>query len=73
MPESLRFDVYEDLPETVRGEAIALMERIVALQQEWIAGRREGAYGEWKAALIEIDELLRPFRSDLLEDQPSTR
>ncbi len=72
MPEDLRFDVYSDLPEAARPPAVALMERIVALQQEWIAGGREEAYSEWKGALVEMNELLAPFREQPIEEGPWT-
>jgi hypothetical protein len=62
MPEDLRFDVYRDLPEELRGDAIELMREIVVLQQEWVSQSSEAAYDEWRAALERMTRLLAPFR-----------
>jgi hypothetical protein len=63
VPEQLRFDVHQDLPEDVRGPAIALMARIVKLQDAWITGGDDEAYEEWRQALEEMTTLIGPHRT----------
>lgn len=58
MPGELRLDVYNDLPEPLRENAVALMEKIVDLQQTWILSGEEDAYREWRDALAEMEVLL---------------
>ena len=62
MPEGLRFDVYNDLPDEVRAQAVQLMQEIVVLQQEWVSEGSEARYEEWRAALNQMTDLLAPFR-----------
>ena len=62
MPEDFLFDVYRDVPEGERDQAIALMREIVELQNKWITEGDEGAYAAWRGKLDEIEALIAQYK-----------
>jgi hypothetical protein len=50
-------------PKMFAPPAVALMARIVSLQDTWITTGDDSAYDEWREALEEMTNLIAPYRS----------